>query len=218
MPDKIEFKVRTQAVEYGDRRKFAEYKIGFWHRGQLVGLESGQRRTATDRASAMKAAKARVAVLKTHRLFAIRVTRKHIADGEARNCDTCAIAQSLWHNQERMGFPKQEWSFEVSPYACFARARGIVLGKKYGADEPKAIPGGALPTVVFSGRDYRGSPDMHGESMIEWAMRWDDWAESRFISLGAWREKHSAEPDERPSRPGPSAFVLDLDAFQTTNY
>lgn len=217
MTDKISFKVRTHTVEYGDKRRFVEHTIVFLHRGRTVGLEHGPRRATVSRPETMKAARARIAVLKTRRLFAIRITRKHISDGKARSCFSCAIAQALWHNQDRMGFPKSHYNFEVSPYAAFANARGIVREPTWrsGDDEKVVhIPADELPTLVFSGRDYRGRDDRHGESMLEWAMRFDDWAESRFMSLSAWREEHSAEPDERPWRPGRAAFVLDLDMFK----
>jgi hypothetical protein len=212
MSDQIDIKIRTKAVLYGDDRTFIEYKIQFWHREELVGLESGPHRQNEGRPAALKSARARVAVLRRHRLYAVRVTRKHISDGQARDCNSCAIAQALWHNQERMGLPKREWDFEVSPYG-WGNARGIVLGRRH-ESYPENIPADGLPKIVFRGTDYRGRPDLHGTSMVEWAMGWDDWAESRQMSLSEWRKEHASEPDERPWRPSPSAFVLDLDAFK----
>lgn len=222
--DAITFKVRTRTIEYGDRRKFVEYRILFCHRGRVVGAEDGPRRTTPDRAGARKAARARIAVLRTRRLYAIAVTRKHITDGEARNCNTCAISQALWHNQERMGFPKREFSFRIEPYGFMSNVRGITLSRIYG-DIERALPVDELPDLVWTVRDRTspiyalrspnscGGEKVYPESMVEWAMRFDDWAESRFMSLKEWRDKHSAEPDERPCRPGPVSFVLDLDAF-----
>src|SRR5690242_15319592 len=104
-PDALTFAVRTHSVKYGDNRTFLEYTILMLHAGKLVGIEEGPRRSTPERLAALKAARQRIAVLRSQRLFAIRVTRKHISDGEVRNCNTCAISQALWHNQERMGLP-----------------------------------------------------------------------------------------------------------------
>ncbi len=111
---KLTFKVRVRTVEYGNRRKFAEYKILICRGGTVAGVEEGPFRETKDRSAALKAARARIAVLKSHRLYAIAVTNKHINDGEARSCHACAIAQALFHNQERMGYAKREFNFEVS--------------------------------------------------------------------------------------------------------
>lgn len=208
--DALVFKVTTRTPEYGDKKKFAEYKILMYQGAKLVGIEDGPRRETPRRADALKAARARIGELKAHRLFVIEVTKKHIADGEARNCQSCAISQALWQNQERMGFSKYEYGFEVCPYACFIAARGIVLGPKYADEDEIHIPEESLPEMVTGSR---GKQIFH-ESMVEWAMAFDDWGDSRHMSLKEWREARGYDDGERPYRPSPASFVLDLDAMQ----
>jgi hypothetical protein len=209
MADTIKFRIRTHTVEYGDKRKFVEYRIDFLKGKRIVGCEVGPRREIIDRASARKAARARIAVLKLHRLYAIRITAKHISDGIERNCRACAIAQALWHNQERMGLRQREYNFEVSPYACFMEPRGIVLSKPFYDDDNLALPAEKLPLLVSAVHQERVYP----ESMVEWAMRFDDWGESRHMTLKEWRKERGYDDDDRPYRPGPAWFVLDLDEF-----
>lgn len=208
--DAIEFKITTRSVEYGDHRKFIEYKIQMFCQGKIAGVESGPRRSTPDRPSALKSARRRVAVLRGHRLYAIRVTRKHISDGQARSCQSCAISQALWHNQERMGFTRGRYDsarFEVAPYGCFVDPRGITL-RENGDDykERQLLDMPDLCGVTRSGKIY-------SDSMVEWAMNWDEWAESREISLTEWREKHGYEKGDFPCRPCPASFVLDLSAL-----
>lgn len=209
--DNISFKIETESVEYGDNRNFFEYTILFYKGVRPVGIERGPRRETPERKDSMKLARARVVILKSHRLFAVPVTRKCISDGEARNCNTCAIAQALWHNQERMGLPQREYQFDVSPYGAWVDPRGLVLSKRW-EDEGSAlrIPATELPDIAIVSR----SGKVYKESMLEWAMYWDDWAESRYMGLKEWREKHGYGSDEWPSRPGPCSFVLDLDAMK----
>jgi hypothetical protein len=45
-------------------------------------------------------------------------------------------------------------------------------------------------------------------------MAFDDWYDSKYMSLKEWRERHGHQDGERPYRPGPTSFVLDLDAFK----
>jgi hypothetical protein len=204
----LTFAVKTQGVRYGDNRTFFEYRIVMMHKGTLAGIEDGPRRSAPDRPAAAKAARQRIKFLRSRRLFVIRVSRKHISDGEARNCNTCAISQALWHNQERMGFPKSERRFEVSTYGAFIEPRGIVLRERWG-QEIRRLPATELPEIAvcaIKGRAY-------SEGMAVWTMGWDEWAESRCMSLDEWREKHGYTDGERPLRPGPCSFVLDLDAM-----
>ncbi len=206
----LSFSVKTRTVTYGDGRKFIEYQICMIDRSRIVGIETGPRRQTVTRAEALKAARTRISVLRKHRLFPVYVTRKHIADGEARSCNTCAISQALWHSQEKMGFPKREYCFRTETYACFADAGGIIL-QKYWGDRISNVPVEKLPEIVHS---IRPSGRIYSEGMMEWTMRWDDWAESRYMPLKEWRELHSAEPDERPYKPGPISFVLDLDELK----
>lgn len=207
----LSFKVYTRSIVYGDKRTFINFNIGMFAGGKPVGIERGPQREFSTRGEALKAARRRIRELRTHNLFVIRVTRRHIAAGDGRNCNTCAIAQALWSNQERMGYPKHKFNFEVSPYGSFASPRGIVLSEKYSSDSGIAIEADCLPDVVLwqaeNGRIW-------SDRLIHWAMNFDDWADARFMSLREWREKHGKESDERPYTPGPCSFVLDLDAFR----
>lgn len=206
----LTFKSKARPVKYGDGRVFFEYDILMFDGKRLAGAESGPRCSTTpDRSSSMKAARARIRVLKSHRLFPIRVTRKHISDGTARSCSTCAISQALWHNQESMGFPKYEFRFEVSPYGAWVEPRGITLSEKYG-DEVSRIPAENLPEIVYGIRGKR----VVRESMLEFAMTFDEWAEARYMTLREWREEHGWSEDRPCGRPGPCSFVLDLDALK----
>jgi hypothetical protein len=211
MSDPLRFEIRTQTVTYGDNRKFVEYRILMRDLQGVAGLESGPSRETVTRADAVKAARSRIRILKTHRLFAVRVTKQHIKDGEARDCYACAISQALWHNQERMGLSKYEYGFRVVPYACMVEADGLVLGRKYGGDEVH-LPEDQLPDMVLEGKGYKGR--IPNESMVEWAMTFDDWGDSRCMSLKDWREERGYDDGERPYPPSPASFVLDLDAMQ----
>jgi hypothetical protein len=211
-PDALTFRPRVTPTTYGDKRVFQEYKIAIFKGPLLVGMEEGPRRSTETRAEALRAARKRISALRKRRLFAIEVTKKHIEDGDARNCNTCAVSQALWHNQERMGLSKYEWAFRVSSYACFADAEGIVLHRKYLSDQETCIPVPELPKIVFGKWSLRHRR-LYGEQMGIWTMQWDEWAESRYMSLREWREQHGRDTDEWPSRPGPCSFVLDLDAF-----
>lgn len=203
---KILFTTEVRPQAYGDNRTFFEYRILMHHRGNLAGVEEGPRRTTADRRSALRLARIRIKELQQKPLFVIRITRKHISDGTARSCRTCAIAQALWHNQERMGLQKREFRFDVSPYGAFCAPRGIVLEESWG-DEVAAIPAELMPDMAISGRDGRA----YSDPMAEWAMHFDDWAESRFMSAKEWREER--DPDGKPGRPGPCSFVLDASAL-----
>lgn len=210
---RILFEVKTERHRYGDRRVFHDYLIVMSFRGRVVGVERGPSRTHKRPSQARQAARERVRLMQSHRLYVVRVTDKHIKDGDARSCHTCAIAQALWHNQERMGYPKGKWSFEVSPYGSIFSSppRGIVLGDYWGDGKLRHIPAREMPQVVTAAK--RLPARFYDESMYEWTMHWDDWAESRCMSLKDWREMHGYDDGERPSRPTPCSFVLDLDAF-----
>lgn len=206
--DRIKHRIRVRTVRYGDRRKFAEYCILFCQGRQIVGAEDGPRRKTKTRKDAMRAARARIAQLKTHRLFAIRVTRKHIRDGEERNCDTCAISQALFHNQQRMGLDNLKCSFRVEPYGW--SSRGIVLQTDRYATAPDMVLE-EMPDMISYWQSSQRNP--YPESMLEWTMLWDDWAQARHETPAEYRER-TGNHDGKPSRPGPTSFVLDLDAFK----
>lgn len=209
--DPITFSVRSNPVEYGDRnrRTFHEFQILMHLRGRVVGSESGPRRTHESRRDARAAGYVRVRVLKTHRLFAVRVTRADIANGEARSCESCAIAQALYRNQERMGFPKWNHSFSVAPYAgMFSTAYGISLFTNYPCEDV-ATGDKDMPDMVFA------TPSgVAVESMMEWSQLWDDWAERRHMTIAEWREERGYDDGETPCTPWPVSFVLDLDAMK----
>lgn len=208
----LTFEPFVRMVPYGDQRRFAEYRILMFQRGRLVGIEDGPHRRFIRYAEALQAARARIRTLGWRRLFVVRITEADIRNGEARDCSNCAIAQALWHNQERMGLPRRDWAFWVSPYGFFAASErlGIRLQKRFFGDECLHLPSDALPDMVHPG----AAPGAMFDSMIEFAMSFDDWEESRHMSLKEWREKNGSAPDERPYRPGPRSFVLNLDAFQ----
>lgn len=212
MSDNLRFEIRTHTVKYGDKQKFVEYQILMLDLRGVVGFEGGPARQTVNRTDAIKAARARIRILKSHRLFAVRVTQKHINDGDARNCFSCAISQALWHNQERMGLSKYEFGFRVVPYACMVEADGLVLEPKYSGEGALHIPDDELPDMVFEGKGYKGH--IPHEGMIEWAMEFDDWGDSRGVSLSEWREERGYDDGERPYPPSPASFVLDLDAMQ----
>lgn len=211
-PDSLIFRPRVQSVEYGNNRTFHEFKIAIYKGAQLVGMENGPRRSAGTINEALREARARISILRKHRLFAINITKKHIDDGEARNSNTCAVSQALWHNQERIGLSKYEWSFRISSYACFADVDGIVLSRKYSGNDATHVPVEQLPNITL-GKWSLQRRRLYGEAMVNWTMSWDEWAESRFMGLREWRDMHGLEPDDFPSRPGPCSFVLDMDAF-----
>lgn len=216
IPDKLRFGMRIRSQRYGDDQTFHEYQIAIFKGARLAGMEEGPPRQTVTRSEAANAARARIRQLQKRRLFAIQVTDKHITDGESRNCNTCAISQALWHNQERMGFGKDDMAFRVSTYAYFADSDGIVLEKKYCSrcdDSAIHLEVDKLPMLTFGRYSLRNRGMISGDSMVEWTMSWDEWAESRYMSLKEWREAHSYNDGERPFKPGPCSFVLDLDAF-----
>lgn len=202
--DKLQFSVRIRRAVYGDRRVFREYKIIMWQDmfRRPVGSEDGPRRVHKTYSSAHAAAQKRIAELHARELYAVHVTEKCIQDGEANSCNTCAIAQAIWHARERMGL-EDGVDFRIAPYACFADAEGIVLRDFYGGGEAKMAD---MPDLVTSGR--RG---MWHDSMMEWAMSWDDWARKRFMSAKEWREETG---ECAPSKPAPCSFVLDMTHFR----
>ena len=205
----LTFRISTRSVVYGDKRDFPEYRITMFSAGKPVGIEDGPRRTFLKRHEARRAANLRIRELLTHRLYVIPVTKKCIDDGEGRNCHTCAISQALWHNQDRMGFPKHEYSFEVAPYGAWIEPRGIVLSKTYYSDPELILEPDKMPDFVTGTR----GETIFTESLTDWAMNFDDWYDSQFISLKEWRERYGYDNDARPYKPSPASFVLDLDAF-----
>lgn len=182
---------------------------------KIVGATPTIHRTHRSRSAAFNAAARKMGRLRSRRLFVIPVTAKHIAAGEARNCNTCAIAQALWHRQETMGLPRHAWNFEVSTYAAWENADGIRLDERSG---PRLLhlPPEKLPKIVTRFRDWKTrTPDFSVEDMEQWTMDFDEWSESRGVPIKEWREEHGhADAVPKPIRPRPCSFVLDLDDFQ----
>lgn len=210
--DPITFSVRVHLQAYGDNRSFHEYRIVMRLRGRVVGLENGPDRTHATSREARRAAWARISLLKTHRLYAIDVTRKDINKGEAHSCESCAIAQALYRNQERMGLERWRGSFNVAPYAgMFSTAYGIGIfehGKDY------LITGEEkMPELVFPSK----RTGFAEESMMEWAMLWDEWADRQTMNIAEWRETYGKESDETPCKPWPVSFVLNLSEMKREN-
>lgn len=208
----IEFKISAKTSAYDDG-KFVQWRILMRSGGRLAGIEDGPTRLHRVRDDAVKDARKRVAVLKKQRLFVVPITKKNIDHGEARNCHSCAIAQALWQNQERMGLPRFDVNFRVSPYAAFAHSDGLVIEHKYGSKADEAIAPENLPLVVSEYR-WKGKTEHYDECMVDWAMDFDDWAESQSMSLAEWRQRHGYKDGERPIKPGPACFVLNLDEFK----
>lgn len=208
MPNEIGFRVEARPQKYGDGRTFFEYRILFTKGKKVIGAERGPRRVSESKLDCKRAARERVAELKKHRLVHIPVTTKHISNGEARNCTTCAIAQALWHKQEYLGFPKHKFVFEVSTYGAWVDPRGIVLIDRSGASPDRSIVFEKLPLLV-----YEGTRKIYDDWMPEWTMQWDDWAEARWESAREYRQR-TGEHDGKPSRPGPTSFVLDMDELK----
>lgn len=202
MSDDLAIRIRTRTVKYGDDKKFAEYRILFFKGARIVGAEDGPSRSTAARKDALKAGRARVAELKKQRLFVVRVTGKHIREGEERNCDTCAIAQALFQSQKRMGLDRNH-DFRVEPYGW--SERGIVL--QHDGEPDKVLPN--MPALISRWQSTQRDP--HPESMLEWTMRWDGWAEGRRETVTEYRARTGNE--EKDCRPSPASFVLNLDAF-----
>ena len=117
----------------------------------------------------------------------VRVTNRDIIDGESRSCSSCALALAI--NRALPG----DWCCEVVPYAAFVEADGIrFYREKYGPWwGAQRLPVKHLP-----------------EGLIEWAMEFDDWKEYRQLGAKAWKEENGG--DDRPLRPEPWEFDLDL--------
>jgi len=207
MGDDIKFKVLPSRIEYGDERKFWQYRIAMYRDGVLAGVEIGPRRTTETLGSMWSAAKARIALLKTHRLFAIPITADCIRRGEGHNCNTCAVSQALWENQERMGLPRGygKFNFRVESYGAFVDCRGIVL-------ECHGEPDKAIERVEIATADNNGKP--YSDSLEIWTMQFDEWFDFRTMAKVEWREKYDREKGDTAYRPAPASFVLDLDAMQ----
>ena len=205
MSDKITFEVKTDSTEYGDGKTFVEYRILMLKGKRVVGVEKGPRRTTVNRTEAIIAANHRIVELQSHRLFAIRITHKDIKEGRGRDCYNCAIARALNRNKERMGFDKYDCDIRIEPYGAFRDVDGIVFCDE---DSDLKLPPDKMPMVVS------GYSDLCAESMEMWAMHFDSWDDSRYMSLKEWRQETDAESDEHPYGPSPGSFVLDLDAMQ----
>jgi hypothetical protein len=211
--DPLRFSVRTRRVEYGDNRVFHDYRIVIWRGEDPVGALDGPDRTFRSPLEARAGARRRIEELRTHRLFAIDVTRKDLANGVGRSCETCAIAQALWRNQERMGFDRNEFNVMVEPYGGMfgPECRGIVISP-HAYDKPDMVTTvEAMPDVVFI--THRG--ELGVDSMLEYTQLFDERQDYEDMGLEEWRE-HNGYDDSygAPSKLWPVSFVLDLTAMQ----
>lgn len=214
----LRFSVRVRPAEYGDGQTFMDWRIVIRQGREVVGIEDGPRRATKLRYVSNRAAWQRVRELKLRRLYVVRVTKKHINDGEGRNCNTCAISQALWHNQERMGLPKNDYSFEVDPYGAWTDPRGIVLEAnhpKNGEAPERRLPANKLPEVIWNWPRKRWPKDEKWghDHMVHFAMNFDDWYDAQFESAREYRER-TGDDAGKPFKPDPCVFVLDLDAFE----
>ena len=206
--DQLTFKVLSRRIEYGDKRKFWEYRIAmFLANGKLAGIEIGPRRSTVGLGDMWATAKSRIATLKTHRLFAVPITKDCIARGEGHNCNTCAVSQALWENQERMGLPKREFNFRVESYGAFIDTRGIVLEHRHTSEPDKAIEDVEIVNTDTSGNVY-------SDSLEIWTMQFDEWFDFCTMMRAEWRDKYGHQKGDTACRPAPASFVLDLDAMQ----
>lgn len=206
MSDKIKFSVRAKRVVYGDERVFFTYQVLMADADGVAGIEEGPDRTHDTAAEARRAGYAKVGELKKHRLFVIRITQKDIDDGEARSCRTCAIAQAIWRNHKRLGLNEYEDDVRVEPYGLGVDVQGIIFEKTRYPYARLISTVEGMPDLIIA-----TSPRLYTESMYEWAVHWDEWAESRCMTAKEWREEHH---DSKPCRPTPCSFVLDLDALK----
>jgi hypothetical protein len=201
------FRPRFKPVTYGNGRRTVRYKIEMNRGGGTVGLtDSCEAKTLLQ---AERAAEKQIARLKKSRLFVIPITANHISDGEARSCHACAIYHALTDQRDRLLAPIKGYDdrgFKVNPYGAWTDPEGIVLQSGY--EEIARTPVNQLPQIITQceGGYFK-------EGMTEWAMTWDDWAESRYMSLKEWREERSYSDGERPFKPSPATFVLNVDAF-----
>lgn len=204
----FKFTVRIRQATYGDGAKFYEYRIFAWQDGRAVGAWGGPRRSSSTMDDARADGRKMIETLKTHELFSISVTTKDIDNGEAHSCCSCAISQSLWRLQESMGLPRLEFDFRVEPYGFMVDCQGIVL-KNTRTGEEISTGARGMPDLVM--QSARG---LYTHSMMEWAMEWDEWAGSRYMSRSEWRETYGKEKDDSPYRPSPCGFVLDLTSMR----
>lgn len=205
--DPLAFSVRTRSAKYGDNQTFHEFQILMRLNSRVVGSEAGPRRAHATASDARVAGAERVKVLRGHRLFAIDVTREDIENGEAHSCESCAIAQALFRNQKRMGFPKWSHTFRVAPYAgMFATAYGIALGTRM-RDSDLETGAEGMPDLVSASAGV--------SCMMEWAMIFDEWADLQTMDISEWREAYGYSGDETPCKPWPVSFVLNLSEMRS---
>jgi hypothetical protein len=198
------FRVFPHKVEYGDHRKFWEYKLAMYRDGVLAGVEESPRRLSASLGAMWSGAKARITLLKSHRLFAVPITKDCIKRSEGHSCNLCAVAEALRENQERMGLSKLDSNFRVESYGAFMDCRGIVL-------ERHGEPDKATDAVLIANSYQHG---VYGESLEIWTMQFDEWFDFQIMERREWREKYGMQPGDRACRPVPASFVLDLDAMR----
>lgn len=202
----MKFEPFITPVTYGNGRKAFRWQVLFRdEKDKPVGITrpylGGKCMESSTRREAIRAAKVEIKRFNKRRLVAFHITKHDIENGEGRNSQTCAVAQSIWRVQEDLGYDRWDYDFEISTYGFMIDAKGIRVrrhqdGKIFTIDAPPIV--GAM----------KQEPGWYEESMEEWTMLYDDWEESRDMTAKEWRE-YKGEP--KPYKPSPCSFVLDLD-------
>lgn len=121
----------------------------------------------------------------------VPVTRQHIDFGH-RDCRDCAVSMAIRDAMDAQGFP--EWGTELSTYAAFAEARGLVLYRH------RYFHGGTafarLPTELLP------------ENLIRWTMDFDAWVDWQIE--GGSRAAFERRTGTYPFKPHPETFTFNL--------
>jgi hypothetical protein len=122
----------------------------------------------------------------------IKVTQRDIKEGIGHDCVNCPIASAINRSLEALGFDEDVYAY-VEPYGMFwDKPVGIQIRSDF--NKPLAtLPISKMPAGVY-----------------EWAANFDDWDDMRAMG---WRKYEKETGQERPFRPQPFSFVLNLDDF-----
>lgn len=220
----LHFRYRSRRLTFGDGKRPVWIPIlHILRRGTVVGIHEGclYSNQCPSQYRAKKMARRWAEEMRQSRLLIVEVTELHMKRGQARNCSQCAISQALWSAQERWGMAKEEFDFYVNPYGAYTDPEGIRLRvNRWNHSEFYVATGvEALPDVVIH-FERDGERFMTGQSLVEWAQEFDEWAEWRDgeVSTAEWAKQQGIdleeEPDAEPTPPSPMSFVLDLSTFQ----
>jgi hypothetical protein len=209
----LTFEPVIQPVTYGDGRKAFVWRVLMRKRSRPVGITQewvdGRRTECPTRRQARAAAKAEATRLRSRRLVVVRVMAKDIDDGKAHDPNTCAVAQSLWRQQEEWGLDRRNFDFEVDTYAAFRDPDGLVLHNHRDDTEVAIDP----PPMVFPSKRSPGG--WYEQSMEDYTRDFDDWRDAQAMTLAEWREHEGDDTVTKPTRPPSGSFVLDLDEIAT---